>query len=704
MISILKIQIIKNDKTEYIEAFEHIDVELLKCKTLKYHNVEYLRCPMFFDTETAHTVLNEKEVGWIYQWCFDFQGQVIIGRKPTELVEEWKKIYDALELSENKILVCYAHNLSYDIVYLLQYLIEAFGQPKVLALKPHKILSVKFTGLEFRCSYILSNMSLDVWSKKVESPIRKLVGAIDYDSVRYQDSELTDVDWSYMVQDVLCLKESLKKEMILSNDTIATIPLTSTGFVRRDCREMVSHDKEYRKFFKDTRLDVDIYKTLKKAFGGGDVHGNRFYRGKLVVGDIEHYDFKSHYPSVQELCYFPVTKFALYYDVTMSESTLDMKKFNSLCKKYCVVAKIAFKNLRLKKGITAPVLSEHKLIGDYISYLDDMDTVGTDNGRILNMVGTGVYIGTELDFKWIFKQYTFGSYAIMKVYISERGKFPKQLKKVIFDYFTIKETLDDGIYRDKSKNKLNAIYGMTATDIVRDEYELDFNTMEFSKKYEYSDEFIEDKLNKYYSSRNSFMPYQFGVYTTAHARDILHTLIECVGYENFLYCDTDSIFFKHSDVALEKINEYNKRMIDRCMSDKGLHVLNKDGNYSCFGTFVDEKENIKQFKFLHAKCYAIVNDSRLHATIAGVARNNKKLGDDFVTINDELQSIDNLRIGYTFKECGSTCSSYQYDPITQTYINGHLTEHASSVIILPTTKELGNCVETLQEYDIESEV
>ena len=207
----MRVQIIKHNQTKYIDAGEHIDVDMLKSKTVKYHNVEYLRCPLFFDTETAHTVVNEKEVGWIYQWCFDFQGQVIIGRKPTELVEEWKKIYKELELSENKILVCYAHNLSYDIVYLLQYLIDVFGQPKILALKPHKILSVKFTGLEFRCSYILSNMSLDVWSKKVDSPIRKLVGAIDYNTVRYQDSELNDVDWSYVVQDVLCLKESLKQ-------------------------------------------------------------------------------------------------------------------------------------------------------------------------------------------------------------------------------------------------------------------------------------------------------------------------------------------------------------------------------------------------------------------------------------------------------------------------------------------------------------
>ena len=36
MISVLKIQIIKNNQIEYIEAFEHIDVELLKSKTVKF--------------------------------------------------------------------------------------------------------------------------------------------------------------------------------------------------------------------------------------------------------------------------------------------------------------------------------------------------------------------------------------------------------------------------------------------------------------------------------------------------------------------------------------------------------------------------------------------------------------------------------------------------------------------------------------------
>lgn len=704
MIIILKIKIEKNNQIEYVEAFELFNIENnQKIKTVSYHKRKFIRYPICFDTETSHTLINDIETGWIYQWCFDFYNQIIVGRKPTDFIKNLRIIYDYLDLSEDKILVCYAHNLSYDIVYLLQYLIEEFGEPKLLALKPHKILSVQFKGIEFRCSYLLSNMSLDVWSKKLDSPIKKLVGAIDYEKIVYQDSELTDVDWSYMVQDVLCLKETLKLEMIHNQDTIATIPLTSTGYVRRDCREMVSHNSDYRKFFQKTKLDVDTYKMINASFGGGDVHGNRYFRGKLLSGNIGHYDFKSHYPSVQQLCYFPISKFALYYDYRLSKTDMNMKKFLKLCNRFCVVATIAFTNLKLKKGITAPVLSEHKLIGKYVTYLDDMRTVGTDNGRIINMIGIGQVTATELDFKWILKQYTFDEYAINKIYISDRGEFPVELKKVIYDYFGKKEGLEGGILRDKSKNKLNAIYGMTATDIVRKEFEMDFDTFEFNEKSKKTDDYIEEKLEKYYKSRNSFMPYQFGTYTTAHARDILHTMIEKIGYNNFIYCDTDSIFCFVDENTIDIINQYNSDIIKKCMKDDALHVQNVKGGVSCFGVFEDEKDNIQQFKFLHAKCYAFTNQDGLHATIAGVARNNKKIGEELVTINDELQNIDNLRIGFTFTECGSTRSKYNYSDITEKMINGHLTEYASSCVILPTSKELGNCIETLQEYDIEED-
>ena len=116
-------------------------------------------------------------------------------------------------LSNEKRLVIFVHNLSYDYAYLYQFLKDAFGTPELLAIKSHKILSATFDCFEFRCSYMLSNMSLSVWGAKMGTEYRKIDCGIDYDIIRYQDSDLTEEDWSYQVLDVLTLKDCIKKEI-----------------------------------------------------------------------------------------------------------------------------------------------------------------------------------------------------------------------------------------------------------------------------------------------------------------------------------------------------------------------------------------------------------------------------------------------------------------------------------------------------------
>ena len=178
-------------------------------------------------------------------------------------------------------------------------------------------------------------------------------------------------------------------------------------------------------------------------------------------------------------------------------------------------------------------------------------------------------------------------------------------------------------------------------------------------------------------------------------------MIELIGDENFIYCDTDSIFFLDSEEVRKKINDYNEKAIAFAMSDAGLHVKNVKGKFSCYGVFEDEEDNIEQFKFLHAKCYAFINEKGLHATIAGVAKSNRKIGNEKVTIEEELKTIDNLREGFTFIECGSTKSKYVNYDVSRETLAGHVTEYASAVIITPTTKELGNCIEDIYDWEVE---
>lgn len=214
-----------------------------------------------------------------------------------------------------------------------------------------------------------------------------------------------------------------------------------------------------------------------------------------------------------------------------------------------------------------------------------------------------------------------------------------------------------------------------------------------------NDTLITEKLNKFYNSRNNFMPYQLGCYTTSHARNVLLELIaNVVGYENFIYCDTDSIFFFGNDEIIDRINKYNEQIII-ANKERGLGVINRKGTISYYGTFEDENDNINKFRFLHAKCYALENDKGLFTTIAGV-RKKETIDNVVITNSSELGSIDNLEEGFTFVKCGGTRVEYVYMDFCERYINGHIQECGSGAIIRKVTKTLSQ-LETYSVLDID---
>ena len=661
----------------------------------KKKNKKVKLCDNFIalDTETSHNHNFDNPIGWIYQWAFRLCNVVVYGRTVRELVNCLYNIQNFYALGDDKKIVIYVHNLSYDITYLHRFLELVFRQKaKILAIKPHKILTYQIGGLEFRCSYLLSNMSLDKWAQKLETEHQKLVGTVDYDIVRYPWTVLTQTDWNYMFGDVLTLYDCIITQMTHDNDNIYTIPLTSTGYVRRDVRNATRTDKNYRKWFLDTRLNVATYSLAKRAFAGAYTHGNRFYSGKTIKRRIGHFDFKSQYPSVQMLEYFPVGKLIFYYKFN-KDKPLELSKFKQICKEYCVLSQVFFVNGKLKKGITAPYLQISKMIGDYTLY-DDRGGKAHDNGRCINFKGIATLAVTELDFDIITSQYDFDNIIIGNTYISKRGYIQNCIKNVINDYFYVKETSEKGYFRDKTKNKLNGIYGMTATDIIR---ELIYIDDDFNYLTEEQD--IATALDKYYKSYNSFNNYLYGVWTTAHARHWLISMIsKVVGYDKYIYSDTDSIFFIYDDDVIKRIETYNNYIIS---VNKNLDygVTNKSGDISYYGTFEDEAEDegiITEFRFLHAKCYAFVANNNLNVTIAGVAKN----GRNNVTSAEELKNIDNLQSGYIFDFCGGTRAIYTGDKITSIEVGDNLLEYASACIITNVTKTL-NGLDVYTEYDVE---
>lgn len=657
-------------KTRFFRKNNHIDI------------AEDFIC---LDTETSYegnVDFKETLKGWVYQWCFSYQNKYVIGRYVDDFINCLKKI-KALYTNERQTTIIYVHNLSYDIQYLKNYLFRQFGtQYKMLAVGNHKYISFTIGGFEFRCSWKLSNRSLDKWSRDLKTKHKKLVGTIDYNIKRYPYSILTKTDWKYMIYDVVVLKECIEKELELEHDNIATIPLTSTGYVRREARRLFKEDYSHnRNNFVNSRLTKEQYLFCKRAFSGGLTHANRFIVDETIKGNIRHFDFSSHYPSQQRCTYFPCDKFNLIGEYMYFE---DLEKYDD----YCLLIELVVENLEIRdKNITLPYLQESKV---YQGKQGKIYTIA-DNGRILKLQGMTILYLTELDLDILKRQYKIKNYVIKKVYGALKGTIPEYLSKLIDIYFLKKSDLkdimilnnneDDKINLMKSKNKLNGIYGMTATDIIRKDYNYDIRTGEW-EEIEPSFENIEEKLEKYYKSKNNFLPYQLGLWTTAHARHELVEFVELVGYENFLYCDTDSIFFLANDENLKRIEEKNGEF-RKTAEEKQQYVDGTIKRYY-YHHFDDEKEEIIKFRTLHSKCYAYVTkDKQLHCTVAGV---QQKSGN--VTREMELKDIDNLTGGFTFKKCGGTRVIY-VEQNEQT---------ESCAIIAKTTKTLNNLID--KDYDI----
>lgn len=697
---------LNNNKNQYIKTtnrlHRHNVNSVIKGAQTK-HPISYIQTPIFLDTETSHNHNEDAPIAWIYQWALEWQGEYLVGRDIVELIEALKWIVKEYKLDDIHRAVIYIHNLSYDYTYLADWLYEAFGQGEILAIKSRKILTVVHGGLEFRCSYLLSNMSLAQWGKKLECDITKMSGAIDYQEIRYPDSPLTLIDWEYMINDVAALKECVYRSMVNDNDTLATIPLTSTGYVRRDVRRAARKDKTYWKWFRKCKLSVRAYQLSKLAFAGGLTHGNRFLGGKIING-VGHVDYKSHYPAREQLNYTPVEDFKLFYSKSQDNGEVDQKEINKLLDTHCCLVHIVFNNLRLKKGVTLPCLSKSKVQNFYeCDFINDLGARGTDNGKVIDCLGRAAVVCTEIDLKWIFKQYDNDGWEIIELYIAKRGRVRESTRKVIDDYFIIKESEESGVYRDKIKNKLNGIYGMFATDPIRPDITYNYDTHEWSESRDIPPEYIQEKIDKYYSNRNNFTYYPQGVYTTAHARDcLLYVVSEVIGYDNYIYSDTDSVFYIKSPEVEKRIAQYNEEII-QANKELGLGVVNRKGTISYYGV-LDHEEDCTTFKFLHAKCYGYTNKSgKLNLTIAGVTKDNKlpKDSPEYITREQELGSLEALADGFIFKECGGTRAKYISGECTEANINGHMVHYASACIILNTTKELGGTVDGWELMEVE---
>ena len=609
-----------------------------------------------FDIETTNDLTINQ--AYMYIWQCQIEDQTVVGRTWHEWLSFCERICSRLK--EDEYIMMYVHNLSFEFTFLKG--IYSFDPDEVFAIDRRKVLKCEMLAhIEFRCSYLLTNMSLSAFTKRM-GVTEKLSGEeFNYKVIRYPWTELTSKELEYCITDVISLVEALKVYFSIEQDNFYTIPFTSTGFVRRDVKRAMRRFN--RKELESMQPDYEIFSILREAFRGGNTHCNRYYTGQ-ILDNVSSYDRVSSYPDVQINELFPMSPWIKEDAPTVERVTRIIYKRNRAC-----IMRCGFSGIRLKNPLWGcPYIPKHKC--------RNLTRHDNDNGRILDADYLEISL-TDIDFKIICDEYEFNSITFYDFYHCRYGKLPKPLREEVQKYFQLKSELKgvtgSELYYQLSKAKLNSVYGMSVTNPCR--VSIDYINDAFVERDEDERELLEA------SNHKAFLVYAWGIWTTSHARAELEKMINIVGPERFVYCDTDSVkFIDDGSVSFKK---YNKSRKTDSIKNGGVGT-DRTGKHYYLG-LCDYEGTYKKFVSLGAKKYCYIDpDDKLHITVAGVG---KSIGAVELTSRGGIESF---KEGFIFYKAGGTESVYN-DIIEPFKINidGKSLNITSNCLIKDSTYTLG---------------
>lgn len=625
-----------------------------------------------FDIETTKIPDQDQSVMYVWQFAIGPE-KVVIGRTWNDFITFAGKLRSVIGKKERLLIL--VHNLSFEFSFLKG--IYPFDADEVFCIDRRKVAKcTMWDFLEFRCSYIHSNMSLARYTHAMNVEHGKLTD-FDYDKLRWWYTELSQDEIAYITNDVIGLVEAALFEMEKDGDNFYTFPLTSTGYVRRDVKEAMRKVNYHS--IKNQLPDIELYTMLREEFRGGNTHANRYYVDVTLDNIIGHSaDRCSAYPEEICNCKYPVSHFSF-----VPSENVNLEKLNDLMlnKGKAIIARVKLYDIKLTDPYWGcPYLAKSKCRNIINGVFD--------NGRILS----ADYLETtvnDIDLAIISGEYSCSIEPVDIAY-ARYGHLPDSLVDVVLKYFRLKNQLkgvtdqDSQYYYMKAKNKLNSIYGLMAQDPVRltinyvggseDPFrpEMDPDDPEFYG-------FMDHLLGK--SNKTAFLAYQWGCWTTSWARYFLEQGIKlCHEQGTFLYCDTDSVKY----LGYVDWSTYNNDRIKACLLS-GAYADDIKGTTHYMGVF-EQEEDYQAWRCLGAKKYCYVDmDGKLHLTVAGV---NKRYG---VEELEAAGGIDKFREGFVFRKAGGMEAVYNDIVQAEYYINdeGEKIRITSNVTLKPTTKTLG---------------
>ena len=638
----------------------------LECKESKKRGITYLEIPCAFDIETTNIYKMTPEgnidpdfrpFSFMYHWQFCINDEVCFGRTWSEFRTLLDNLITRMDLDNNRRLVIWCHQLRFEFQHFKRFVkvIDGFYKEGNLPLKV-----VIDGGIEFRDSYSLSNMKLEKFCENERNVLHYKLSGDDYDysKIRTPETPLTEYEKSYCYNDVRGLVECIRSRM--QEDTLAGMPMTSTGYVRRDARIAVKKNPKNRAIFTASALTPKLYQMCRESFRGGNTHANVHMANQLLT-DVSSYDIQSSYPACMMIDRFPISPF---FKIKISTF------YNRDTSDYALLIQVRFKNLKYKGKCGIPYIALAKCTAVTSDRVND-------NGRIL-YAGIAEMVISDIDLAIIKREYEYDDMFVNEVYASRYGKLSDEYKSVILDYFTQKTALKHVKGKEyeynRAKNKLNALYGMMVMRIEHETVTYDGHDFKCTSKP------LSEQIEKYYKSYNSFLSYQHGCWVTNAARARLQTMLEIVG-KDVCYCDTDSIKCLGDHKA--DFDRMNEKLIKEA-KDAGAYAADVDGVIQYMGTWEYEGK-YDQFKTLGAKSYVYKKGDEIVSTISGI---DKKAGAKFF----DTYGLDMYKFGTTIKDSGHLVAYYNDDDIHEIEIDGVKIETASNVAIVNDTYTIGKGV------------
>lgn len=591
-----------------------------------------------------------EKVGIMYIWQFAIDNNVFYGRTTEDLIE----FMDDLDRACPILKFVYVHNLGFEFNAVLR---ENFEIESLFARKERHPLTLTLADylVEFRCSYQLTNLSLEACCREYRIESKKL-DTLDYLDIKTPYTTLTPEELQYCINDVLIVNEVIAK-FRAEYGGIYNIPLTQTGEVRRDVRRLMSNKVTWLKRCKAlNNFTYSEYVDMVNLMTGGATHANRLYVNKVIGGNelkddiiygsppIRCFDFSSSYPFVALAFKYPLSLFI--------EAEYDPKYDDP--DKYAFIVKVKFTDIEC--NCCNEYLSVHKALSkhEYVS----------DNGKLIKAKEC-TYILNNVDMAIINATYRWEDMEILSFKYALVEYLPDDFRRLILSWYVNKTKLkgvtgSEDLYM-KQKQKLNAgSYGMLLTKIYNDKITFENNDWR-------SMAFCEDLFNSIKeenegkSLQNYFMPMQPGVWITSWARFQLfnNLIIPC---DDLLhYYDTDSVYGQDAYIK-QCVDRYNamipdihKELAEQLGVDvdmfapediKGIKhpigILDLDGDY-CEGVYMG------------AKRYAMRKlDGHLKQTVAGVRKGSvTALNDDLHNFNKALiYDYDaSQKLIMTYSEC-----------------------------------------------------